>query len=127
MSKTIHEINPDIDWGDGKSQLLFCRHCETRTRHITPFFGYPFRCVVNHGGSTLCKGCGAYVTYIAKVVVKSKHEDQCFCELCSQPDSPEKEKALLERRELLEKEKSKPINLNDPVSIARALGASSFR
>ncbi len=124
--KTIHEIDPKFkSWG--KVRLMYCPICETDTVHSTPFFGCPFRCAANHGGMTECCSCHAFVAEVAKVVIDAEGGHYCFCALCCEPDSPEKQRKLKERREQMEADARKSTDLNDPMSIARALGASSFR
>lgn len=125
MTKTKHVIDPAFK-SCGKMQLMTCRHCETKTLHTTPFFGYPFRCVANHGNASLCDGCEMYVDHFARVEVDSDGRHKKFCELCCEPDSPEKQQCLEERRRAVTEEATKPLDLKDPLSIARTLGASSF-
>ncbi len=126
----VHEFHPDVvallEKSGGKCQLMLCTLCGIRTVHTTPFFGYPFRCAANHGGTTGCDGCHTFVDFIDKVTVDEKGNCRHYCTLCSEPDSPQKQAAVAERRRVAAEEAAKPLDLNDPASIARALGASSF-
>lgn len=81
-SKTVHEIRAEFSNPYAKSQLIFCEVCGVETRHITPFAGYPFQCVINHGGTTKCHGCGYDVDFIARVVVTGQHEHKSYCTSC---------------------------------------------
>ncbi len=83
-SKTIHDIQAEFTNPRAKSQLMFCAVCEAETRHTTPFFGYPFRCVVNHNGTTRCHGCRQDVDFIARVVVTGQHEHKSYCVSCEE-------------------------------------------
>ena len=122
----LHEISPQFK-SLGKRQLMFCKVCETHTLHITPFFGYPFHCVAIHGGQVLCDGCHTFVNDVAKVVVDAHGNYDCFCALCCKPDSPEKERRLAQRRAQAADAEDKPLDLDDPASVARAFGASAYR
>ena len=126
MGKTVHEIHPDVAKLQGKARLLFCEVCGTDTLQTTPFFGYPFRCVANHSGNAKCDGCQTFVSEVAKVSVSAEGNYKRFCELCCEPDSPKKQQRLEARRQQAAEQAKKPIDLNDPTSVARALGASSF-
>jgi transcription elongation factor Elf1 len=124
--KTIHEIHVEDDGRVAKCMFQPCRECGIKTLHITPFFGFPFQCVAWHGGSARCDGCGAFVEFIAKVVVTPDWNYKRFCELCCEADSPEKQQRLEDRKREAERELD-PHNPEDRVMIlARALGASSF-
>jgi len=83
-SKTIHDIRADFINPVAKSQLIFCESCGVKTRHTTPFAGYPFQCVVNHNGTTKCDGCGYDVDFIARVVVTGQYEHQSYCVSCDE-------------------------------------------
>jgi hypothetical protein len=83
-SKTIHDIRADFVNPVAKSQLIFCKECGVKTRHTTPFAGYPFQCVVNHNGTTKCDGCGYDVDFIARVVVTGQHEHRSYCVSCDE-------------------------------------------
>ncbi len=97
-----------------------------RTVHTTPFFGYPFRCVAMHDAidTVLCSSCKTYVESIVKVVVDKDMNYQCLCELCAGPDSPEKQALIEERSRQAAESRKKPLDLTNPESIMRALGAS---
>ncbi len=82
--RTIHEIRAEFSNPNAKSQLLFCNVCDTNTRHTTPFFGYPFRCVINHDGTTRCHGCGHKFDFIARVIVTGQHEHKSYCVSCDE-------------------------------------------
>lgn len=125
MTRTAHVIDLEFK-SRGKVQLMACCECEAETLHTTPFFAYPFRCVANHGGTSRCDGCKTYVNHTAKVVVDSQGKYEIFCDLCCEPDSPEKERQIAERKRNATIDALRPIDLNDPQSIARALGATSF-
>ena len=45
--------------------------------------------------------------------------------MCCEPNTPEKKEKVLARQKQAEEDAKKPVDLNDPDSIARALGASS--
>jgi hypothetical protein len=89
-SKTIHDIQAEFTNPSAKSQLMLCEVCEVETRHTTPFFGYPFRCVVNHNGTTRCHGCRQDVDFIARVVVTGQHEHKSYCVSCDESLPKEK-------------------------------------
>lgn len=84
MAGTVHEIRADFSNAYAKSQLIFCKACEVKTRHTTPFAGYPFRCVINHGGETRCHECGQHFEHIARVVVTGHHEHKSYCASCDE-------------------------------------------
>jgi hypothetical protein len=109
MRRTIHEIPSDIKEGKGKSRLMFCRECDTRTVHTTPFFGFPFSCVARHDaiGKVLCSSCRAYVEFIVKVTVDREINYQCLCELCAGPDSPERQAQIEARKQKASKQLKK--------------------
>ncbi len=125
MSTTVHEIQAEIR-NEAKSGLHFCRVCNAYALHTRPLLMLPFRCVASHGGTTLCDECHTFVAFIAKVVVTGQWSYKRFCSLCCEPESEEKQRRLDERRNRNGEEAHKPLDLNDPASIARALGASSF-
>ena len=42
-----------------KEQMIFCKICNKKTKHATPFIGFPFRCTAIHFGSVEnCQLCG---------------------------------------------------------------------
>ncbi len=125
MSKTIHEIDPAFK-GRVKAQLQVCSVCDAQTLHTTPFLSHPFTCVANHGGSSLCCSCDTYTPQIGKVTVDNNGDFRLYCSLCCEPDSPEKQQRIEERRAKTAEEAKKPLNLSDPASFARLLGATSF-
>jgi hypothetical protein len=125
MPRTVHVIDPGFS-GGGKMVLMMCPQCEAETLHTTPFFGHPFRCVANHGGETLCDSCKTYVDQIAKIVVEKDGRHIEYCELCAEPDSPEKVQRVEERRKKAAEDLHKTLDADDPQSIARSLGASSI-
>ena len=127
MPMTIHEMSPNINSGGGKSQILFCQNCRIKTLHTTPFFGYPFTCIANHGGTTRCDGCHTFVAFVAKIVVTSPWNYLRYCTLCVQPDSPQKQLTNEERRRQHDLDGQKLVDLKSPIGIADALGASLFR
>jgi len=121
----IFEFDPN--YKDGfKWRRMLCRDCGIETLHTTPFIGRPFQCVANHGGKTLCNGCGAFVGVVAKVIVDAEGRHGCYCELCASPNSPEKEEKLEERSRQVREVAQRPFDLDDPESFARAVGASSY-
>jgi hypothetical protein len=83
-SRTLHEIKANFSNPHAKSQLLPCKSCGVKTRHTTPFAGYPFQCVVNHKGTTKCDGCGYDVEFIARVIVTGQHEHKSYCLSCDE-------------------------------------------
>lgn len=127
MSKTIHEIHPDARKLRGKARIRYCKTCEQDTLQYTPFYGYPFICSAEHGSTTRCHSCDTYVSEVAKVVVDAEGNHKTFCELCAGPDTPEKHQKIEGRRRQAEEEAKQPVSFSDPVSIARAFGASSFK
>ena len=125
MTRTVHIIDSAFK-SRGKRQLMACSTCEAETLHTTPFFGYPFRCVADHDGTSRCDSCETYVDHVAKIVVDGDGRYESFCDLCCEADSPKKERRVAGRKRKAAEDAHKPIDLDDPQSIARALGASSF-
>lgn len=123
---TVHIFQGEFK-GLGKRQLLFCKICRIETVHTTPFFGYPFRCIANHGGSTLCDCCSTYTDFVAGIVITPDKTYNRYCKQCCEPDSPEKRSVIEVRRKQAFEDSKKSLDLGDSKSIARALGASSFR
>lgn len=85
-AKVIHEVDPAFKAG-GKMQMMPCATCAQVTLHTTPFFGFPFHCVANHGGKSHCAGCGFWTPEIAKVVVDGKGGRELFCSVCCGPEA----------------------------------------
>jgi len=108
-----------------KSSLLFCSQCESQTLHTRAALILPFHCVVSHGGLTKCHGCQTYVKTIHRMVLTGQWDYELYCDLCCSPDSPQKQEQLQFRHQQNIIDDLKPIDPGEPISLARALGASS--
>jgi hypothetical protein len=69
--------------GGSKERMLFCKVCKKKTRHTTPFMGFPFRCAEIHfGGTECCQKCGRKLSEGLVKLAKALGA-LVYCEECS--------------------------------------------